>query len=305
MFSWPVCCAHRPRFSLNLSRLRLRLLCSRYTSNCLVPAMGYLWVPGYWAYGGDGYFWVRGYWIVAPQPGFLWTPGYWGYADGAYIWHGGYWGPRVGFYGGINYGFGYYVSGFYGGRWEGGTFHYNTAVWKVDSSAVGNTYVDRTVINNRTGIYSRASFNGPGGNDARPTAEEEAAGHERRIEATDRQRAYEENARHDPSQRYSVNHGHPNSAAEVRAGEHHEAEQNEGERHEGEHREPHREGEHHEDEYHQGSKRHEGEHHEGEQHHEGEHHEAGQHGAGHREENHPSKQHPEKRGHENEKKGEK
>src|SRR5271157_1070475 len=129
----------------------------------LCPGDGYLWVPGYWAYGADGYFWVPGYWYEAPEPGFLWTPGYWGFAGGNYRWHTGYWGPHVGFYGGIDYGFGYYGSGCYGGRWEGGTFHYNTAVWKVNSSVVHNTYVDRTVINNGTNINNHTSFNGPGG----------------------------------------------------------------------------------------------------------------------------------------------
>ena len=30
------------------------------------PGPGYIWTPGYWAYGPDGYFWVPGTWIVAP-----------------------------------------------------------------------------------------------------------------------------------------------------------------------------------------------------------------------------------------------
>src|SRR5215469_13692677 len=84
----------------------------------ICPGPGYLWTPGYWAYGPDGYYWVPGTWVVAPAPGLLWTPGYWGWGDGVYVWHGGYWGPHVGFYGGINYGFGYYGTGFVGGRWE-------------------------------------------------------------------------------------------------------------------------------------------------------------------------------------------
>src|ERR1700732_2220582 len=83
------------------------------------PAAGYIWTPGYWAYGEDGYYWVPGTWVMAPEPGLLWTPGYWGFAEGAYAWHGGYWGPHVGFYGGINYGFGYGGGGFGGGRWNG------------------------------------------------------------------------------------------------------------------------------------------------------------------------------------------
>ena len=38
----------------------------------------------------------------------LWTPGYWGWGEGGYLWHTGYWGRHVGFYGGVNYGFGYF-----------------------------------------------------------------------------------------------------------------------------------------------------------------------------------------------------
>src|SRR6266851_7755402 len=84
------------------------------------PQEGYLWTPGYWAYGDEGYYWVPGVWVAPPQVGLLWTPGYWGWGGGVYVFHPGYWGPHVGFYGGVNYGFGYGGSGFYGGRWEGG-----------------------------------------------------------------------------------------------------------------------------------------------------------------------------------------
>jgi len=48
----------------------------------------------------------------------LWTPGYWAWQNDAYVWYAGYWGPTVGFYGGIDYGFGYPGSGFYGGYWR-------------------------------------------------------------------------------------------------------------------------------------------------------------------------------------------
>ncbi len=48
------------------------------------PGDGYLWTPGYWAYGEAGYFWVPGTWVLAPRPGFLWTPGYWGFGGGLY-----------------------------------------------------------------------------------------------------------------------------------------------------------------------------------------------------------------------------
>src|SRR5579864_2715704 len=125
------------------------------------PAPGYLWTPGYWAYGPDGYYWVPGAWVEPPAVGVLWTPGYWGWSDGFYVWHGGYWGPHVGFYGGINYGFGYTGVGFVGGFWEGGRFAYNTAVLNVNRVVVHNVYEDRTVIH--AGPYVRTSFNGGAG----------------------------------------------------------------------------------------------------------------------------------------------
>src|ERR1017187_10551898 len=86
------------------------------------PGYGYIWTPGYWAWGEDGYYWVDGAWVYPPYAGALWTPGYWGWADTGYDWYPGYWGLNVGYYGGINYGFGYFGTGFYGGFWEGGRF---------------------------------------------------------------------------------------------------------------------------------------------------------------------------------------
>ena len=35
------------------------------------PVDGYLWAPGYWAYGPDGYYWVPGVWVAPPRPGLL------------------------------------------------------------------------------------------------------------------------------------------------------------------------------------------------------------------------------------------
>src|SRR5689334_17348519 len=72
----------------------------------LCPGEGYIWTPGYWAWDPDygDYYWVPGTWVLAPQPGYLWTPPYWGWNGVLFVFHEGYWGPRVGFYGGINYG---------------------------------------------------------------------------------------------------------------------------------------------------------------------------------------------------------
>src|SRR6185437_11910163 len=102
-----------------------------------LPGPGYMWSPGYWAYDpADGYYWVPGTWVEPPEVGLLWTPGYWAFVGGAYAWNAGYWGPTVGFYGGVDYGFGYTGRGFYGGRWDHGHFAYNRAAWNVGNAHV-------------------------------------------------------------------------------------------------------------------------------------------------------------------------
>ena len=110
----------------------------------LCPGPSYIWVPGYWAYGPYGYYWVPGTWVMAPFIGALWTPGYWAWSGTVYVWHAGYWGPQVGFYGGIDYGFGYFGVGYMGGYWNHGAFYYNTAVTRVDTTIVTYTYTRRT-----------------------------------------------------------------------------------------------------------------------------------------------------------------
>jgi hypothetical protein len=183
----------------------------------LCPGPGYLWTPGYWAWDDvDGYYWVPGTWVVAPV-GLLWTPGYWGWSGGVYAWHAGYWGPHIGFYGGINYGFGYGGVGFVGGEWRGGAFFYNTAVMHVDTVHITNVYVNRTVIVNNT---SHVAFNGgEGGVVARPTAQEEAYAREPHQAALAAQTQQEHLAHQDRSNFASVNHGAPRVAATARPGD--------------------------------------------------------------------------------------
>jgi hypothetical protein len=184
----------------------------------ICPGAGYLWTPGYWAYGPDGYYWVPGTWVMAPEVGLLWTPGYWGWGGGGYLWHAGYWGPHVGFYGGINYGFGYGGVGFVGGRWERGVFRYNTAVMHVNTREIHNTYVDRTVIRNVT--VNRVSYNGGrGGIGARPNEREREFEHEHHFGATSMQTQHEHFASSNRELRASENHGRPAIAATARPGE--------------------------------------------------------------------------------------
>jgi hypothetical protein len=126
------------------------------------PAEGYIWTPGYWAWDDDDgdYYWVPGTWVEAPETGFLWTPGYWAWGGSSFVFYDGYWGPHVGFYGGIDYGFGYFGHGYEGGRWDNGHFLYNRAVNNVDVTIIHNVYETRVVNETRV---TRVSYNGGNG----------------------------------------------------------------------------------------------------------------------------------------------
>ena len=181
-----------------------------------VPAEGYLWTPGYWAYGDGDYYWVPGTWVMAPQVGYLWTPGYWGWRNGGYAFNEGYWGPHVGFYGGINYGYGYGGQGYEGGRWNNRQFEYNRSVNNVNVINIHNTY-NTTVINNTT--LNRVSYNGGnGGITAAATAQDQAAAREKHIAPVAVQTQHEQAARANPQQRASVNQGKPAIAATPKPG---------------------------------------------------------------------------------------
>ncbi|MBU6422154.1 MAG: YXWGXW repeat-containing protein [Gammaproteobacteria bacterium] len=180
------------------------------------PGPGFIWTPGYWAWGPYGYYWVPGTWVLAPRVGFLWTPGYWGWSAGMYWWHPGYWGPHIGFYGGINYGYGYIGVGYVGGYWRGGAFYYNRAVTNVNVTYVHNTY-SQTVVNNAT--MNRVSYNGgTGGTEARPTAEQQTYAREQHVAPTAAQVHQERVAMNNPAQRFSANHGRPQIAATAKPG---------------------------------------------------------------------------------------
>src|SRR5579863_538160 len=176
-------------------------------SQPICPNAGYIWVPGYWAYGYYGYYWVPGTWVLTPFIGALWTPGYWGWSSGVYVWHEGYWGPHVGFYGGINYGFGYAGTGYAGGYWNHGSFYYNSTVNNVDRTIVHNVY-SKAVVNNAT--MNRVSYNGgSGGMTALPTATDLAAARDRHAGPTTAQTQLRRSASTNRAQIASVNHGRP------------------------------------------------------------------------------------------------
>ena len=182
-----------------------------------IPGDGYLWTPGYWAWdpGSGDYIWVPGTWVMPPSAGLLWTPGYWAFGGGGYLWHGGYWGSRVGYYGGLNYGYGYTGSGYWGGRWDRGRFRYNSAVNNIPSGRAHNVY--------RQPVAARPSHpesftGGTSHYRTPPTASE------RRFDATPHGAPTREQADHEtraigmPEQRMGNNHGMPPTAATPRPG---------------------------------------------------------------------------------------
>jgi hypothetical protein len=182
-----------------------------------IPGDGYLWTPGYWAWDPDDgdYTWVPGTWVMPPSEGLLWTPGYWAYANQGYGWHRGYWGSRVGYYGGLNYGYGYNGSGYDGGRWERGHFRYNSAVNNLPSGRVHDVY-------RGPGAQRPAptdSFTGGSSHYRRPPS-----AIERRYEGAEHGRPTPEQMEHEhralgvPEQRMGYNHGIPPTAATPRAG---------------------------------------------------------------------------------------
>ncbi len=183
-----------------------------------IPAPGYIWSPGYWAFDPDnGYYWVPGTWVMPPDVGLLWTPGYWGWRDGFYVWNDGYWGPQVGFYGGVDYGYGYGGVGYEGGYWDHGVFAYNRNVNNFGRVAIVNAYERPIIVNPNA---TRVSFNGGhGGLTIQPTPQQLAAGHERHVAATSMQLEHQHMASTNKALFASQNHGQPAIAATGKPGE--------------------------------------------------------------------------------------
>ncbi len=181
----------------------------------LCPGDGYIWTPGYWAWDDDsgGYYWVPGTWIQPPSVGLLWTPGYWNWQGGTFVFVGGYWGPVVGFYGGIDYGFGYPGHGYYGGRWTNGRFFYNRSVSHVDVTVVRNTYVQNV---ERQRSANRVSYHGRDGIAAPPTAREAAAAKDTHLPPTAAQTEHVQLARRLPQLHAAENEGKPPIPATAR-----------------------------------------------------------------------------------------
>ena len=182
-----------------------------------MPGDGYIWTPGYWQYAAQGYYWVPGTWVQPPMVGLLWTPGYWGWSGGFYLWNAPYWGPHVGYYGGINYGYGYGGNGYEGGRWEGSHFAYNRSANNFGSNHITGFY--NTPVVNHT-AFNHVSFNG-GTNGVRmqATSAQIAIGHEQHMQPTPVQAQHSQAAQSNPALQHSANNGRPPIAATSRPAE--------------------------------------------------------------------------------------
>ena len=116
----------------------------------------------------------------------------------------------MGFYGGINYGFGYGGGGYEGGRWEGGHFSYNTYVNNVNTTIIHNTYNTRVTYVSETHV----SYNGgTGGVEAHPTPRQESYASQPHAGPVAAQTQHVQEARSNPELRATTNHGRPRIAA--------------------------------------------------------------------------------------------
>jgi len=132
-----------------------------------LPQDGYLWTPGYWYWRDQGYFWIPGAWVRPPRVGVLWTPAYWSFAGTVFVFHPGYWGSTVGFYGAVNYGYGYFGNGYSGGHWIGNSFAYNSAANHLNPAVAHHTYAQSVPNQGSRGVFSYTG--GPRGVAATPT----------------------------------------------------------------------------------------------------------------------------------------
>jgi len=177
-----------------------------------IPDDGYLWTPGYWAWAPAGYYWVPGGWVMPPYQGALWTPSYWGYRRGHYYFYRGYWGHYIGYYGGINYGFGYGGRGYEGGYWRDNHFFYNRAVNNIRGPHINNVYVRNVTTRDN----SRVSYNGPGGANLRPAPAEFAAMRQQRVQPMRTQVEAQHAASQNRQQFANVNRGRPAEVVSAR-----------------------------------------------------------------------------------------
>jgi len=121
----------------------------------------------------------------------------------------------VGYYGGIDYGFGYIGIGYFGGYWSGNHFYYNRSVTRVGPS-INHVYERPVVYNNMhygAQPANRVSYNGGhGGINVQPRPTEIAAMRERHEAPMAIQHQARVEASQNHAQSFAANHGRPEEA---------------------------------------------------------------------------------------------
>ena len=135
-----------------------------------------------------------------------------------YDFYPGYWGPTVGFYGGIDYGFGYTGVGYQGGYWRNNQFYYNTAVNNLAGVHIANTYSQAVPA-----AANHVSFNGGSGGTTVKATEAQIAARAHTRPPTAEQIQHQQMAGREPGLRFNANHGQPPTMAMRRANEFHGA----------------------------------------------------------------------------------
>lgn len=57
----------------------------------VAPGPDFVWIGGYWAWGGADYNWVPGRWIARPYSRAVWVPGRWRSHRHNWYWAEGHW----------------------------------------------------------------------------------------------------------------------------------------------------------------------------------------------------------------------
>ncbi|HTF68902.1 MAG TPA: hypothetical protein VK638_40105 [Edaphobacter sp.] len=55
------------------------------------PGPRYVWLSGYYRWGGARYIWVPGRYVVSPRPGVVWVAPRWVARNGTWVFVRGYW----------------------------------------------------------------------------------------------------------------------------------------------------------------------------------------------------------------------
>jgi hypothetical protein len=57
----------------------------------VAPGPNFVFIRGYWAWGGSAYRWVPGHWVRRPHRRAVWVEGRWRHARRGWYWAPGHW----------------------------------------------------------------------------------------------------------------------------------------------------------------------------------------------------------------------